>query len=97
MNLSISVNNVYKSPPKIIVEIGPENVSYLDFIKNGIKIEKGKKDIQEIVEARVINLNPQNVKEDYWFSIDNEEYEVKPIKITLLPKMLNIFCRASNI
>lgn len=98
IDLNILINNVQKSTPKIIVEIGPENVSYFDFIRNGIKLEKGTKDdIQEIVEARVIKLNPQQLKEDYWFSIDNEEYEVKPINITLLPKLLNVFCTSPNV
>lgn len=64
----------------------------MDFIKNGIKIEKGEKeDIKEVVEARLVKLNPQNVTDNSWFSIDNEEYEVKPVKITVLPKLLNMF------
>lgn len=81
---------------KLVVEIGPKNIRYIDFIKNGMRVETGsKRNVEEIFEARVIKLNPQK-EENSWFSIDNEEYEVKPIKITLLPKLLNIFCTNSN-
>lgn len=81
---------------KLNVEIGPETIKYFDFVREGLKFEKEEtRNIQEALEARVIILNPQG-GDGSWFSIDNEEYEVKPIKITLLPKLLNVFCLNSN-
>nr|CAH7735397.1 unnamed protein product [Callosobruchus chinensis] len=82
-----------KDISKIIVEIGPEHVDYFDFIKNGIRKEKGEKmELQEIIEAKMLEINPESNK-NAMFSIDNESYEVKPIKVTLLPKTLKMFCR----
>nr|XP_023013717.1 acylglycerol kinase, mitochondrial [Leptinotarsa decemlineata] len=84
--------------PKLVMEIGPEKVQYLDFLKNGFKLEKGeKKDVSEVIEAKTVNINPKVQEKEVWFSIDNEEYEVKPVKITLLPKIINVFCRKESI
>lgn len=96
IDLNVLVNNsIHASPsgtPKITIEIGPKYINYIDFVKNGLKIEKGEKeDVEEVVEARIVKLNPQNITDNSWFSIDSEEYEVKPIKITLLPNYINVF------
>jgi acylglycerol kinase len=43
------------------------------------------------IEARTVVLFPENKvekDEEIYFSIDNEPYEVRPVKITLLPKRL---------
>lgn len=99
IDLSISTNDAIRYSDhnhKLIVKIGPKTINYFDFVKNGFRIERGEeKDVRELVEARVIKLNPQK-EDDSWFSIDNEEYEVKAIKITLLPKLINIFCNSSS-
>ncbi|VEN51528.1 unnamed protein product [Callosobruchus maculatus] len=80
-----------KAISKIIVEIGPEHVDYFDLIKNGIRKEKREKmELQEIIEAKMLAINPESNK-NAMFSIDNESYEVKPIKVTLLPKTLKMF------
>lgn len=49
---------------------------------------------QEVVEARTVTILPKETTEDdreIYYSIDNEQYEVLPIKITLQPKKLNFF------
>lgn len=46
------------------------------------------------IEARTIVLRPEDSKDedkDVYYSIDNEQYEVMPIKITLLPKRVDFF------
>lgn len=99
VELKVLINNVSKNStiPKITIEIGPKNVKYIEYVKNGFKIEKGEKEeIEEVLEARIIKLNPENVIDTTWFSIDSEEYEVKPIKITLLPKLIKVFCIDHN-
>ncbi|CAH1098643.1 unnamed protein product [Psylliodes chrysocephalus] len=101
-DLALSTQNIIPQTkemlPKLVVEIGPDHVDYLDFVKNGFKLEKGeKKDIKEVIEAKSININPENDRQDTWFSIDNEDFEVRPIKITLLPRIINIFCKKDSI
>jgi acylglycerol kinase len=49
---------------------------------------------QEVIEARTVTILPSQTSEDdreIYYSIDNEQYEVLPIKITLQPKRLNFF------
>lgn len=46
------------------------------------------------IEARTVVLLPENKSDDdseVYYSIDNESYEVMPIKITLLPKRVEFF------
>ncbi|XP_050501063.1 acylglycerol kinase, mitochondrial [Diabrotica virgifera virgifera] len=102
-DLELSTLNVIdgsssETPSKLVVEIGPDNIEYLDFVKNGFKLEKGeKKDVREFIEARTVNINPEIKAQEAWFSIDNENYEVKPIKVTLLPKIINMFYKKENV
>lgn len=46
---------------------------------------------KEVIEARTVDLKPEMNRENLWFSIDNEEYEVKPIRVTLLPNILKMY------
>lgn len=49
--------------------------------------------MSEILKCFSINfLCPRLFQEEMYFSIDNEPYEVRPVKITLLPKSINVFC-----
>ncbi|KAJ8911340.1 hypothetical protein NQ315_014184 [Exocentrus adspersus] len=85
-----------KGIPKLEVRIGPEELSYIDFVKNGWMSEQGKsRDVKEVYEARTIEIKPEQ-KTQSWFSIDNEYYEAKPIKVTLLPEAVNMFCKKES-
>ncbi|XP_055708178.1 acylglycerol kinase, mitochondrial [Phlebotomus papatasi] len=49
---------------------------------------------KEPIEARTVQIlpgNEDNPPKDKYYAIDNEEYDVKPIKITLLPRAINMF------
>ncbi|XP_030759987.1 acylglycerol kinase, mitochondrial [Sitophilus oryzae] len=80
--------------PKIQLYIGPPKVDYVDFVRQGWKYENdGSREIEESIEARTIEIDPKLVKgQELWFSIDNEDYEAKPIKVTLLPRLLKMYC-----
>ncbi|CAH1174025.1 unnamed protein product [Phaedon cochleariae] len=104
-DLALSTLNIIENPsgtediPKLVIEIGPNKVEYMDFVRNGFRMEKGmKRDVEEIIEVKSIEINPELVQgKDVWFSIDNEDYEVKPVRITLLPKIIHIFCSKESI
>ncbi|KXZ75829.1 hypothetical protein TcasGA2_TC031813 [Tribolium castaneum] len=85
--------------PKLVVNVGPKSVNYFDFVKEGWKSEKGeKRKVREIIEARSVEIQPKiNQNEEKWFSIDNENYELKPVRVTLLPKLINVFCKKENL
>ncbi|KAJ8937290.1 hypothetical protein NQ318_020340 [Aromia moschata] len=80
--------------PKLQIQIGPDRIDYLDFVRNGWKSENGEtRDVKEVIEARTVEVKPEIKQKEAWFSIDNENYEVKPVRITLLPKAINMFCK----
>lgn len=81
--------------PKLMVKVGPKNINYLDFVKEGWRSENGKeRSVEDVIEARSIEIIPKipNKSEESWLSIDNENFELKPIRVTLLPKLINVFC-----
>lgn len=85
------------APPSIKIRLGPEKVSYLDFVKEGWRRADGiKTGIEETIEAKDIELRPREsvLKSDQtkMFSIDNEEFDIKPIRVKLLPKSVTMFC-----
>ncbi|KAK0170948.1 hypothetical protein PV328_008724 [Microctonus aethiopoides] len=90
-------NLLEKSPPSMKLFIGPESISYTDYVAEGWKREKGeRKLIQKTLDVKDIELLPNTTNESnakqHYFSIDNEEFEMKPIKIKLLPNAVKIFC-----
>ncbi|KAH0811429.1 hypothetical protein GEV33_011362 [Tenebrio molitor] len=99
--LSIPNLNSNKETPKLVANIGPKTVDYFDFVKEGWKSENGRmRDVEEVIEARSIEIQPKVTNKsdsEGWFSIDNENYELKPIKVTVLPKLIKVFCRKENL
>ncbi|KAL1506042.1 hypothetical protein ABEB36_005477 [Hypothenemus hampei] len=89
--------NQDNAPAKLNLLIGPKKVDYFDFVREGWKSEQGEsRSVSELIEARTIEIHPILKKKDVWFSIDNEDFEMKPVRITLLPKMLTVYCRKNG-
>lgn len=87
-------NESYEGPPKLELKLGPESVDYFGFVSEGFKSVKGERTVNETIEARQIELSPEVAgNKEMWFSIDKENFEVKPVKITLLPKTIPLFCK----
>lgn len=82
--------------PSLRVKLGPDKITYGDFVSEGWKRIKGdKSNIVEKLDARMLELIPETISSEekpVWFAIDNEEYEVKPIRVTLIPKAIKVFC-----
>ncbi|CAG9858565.1 unnamed protein product [Phyllotreta striolata] len=85
------------SPAKLLMRIGPDSVAYLDFVRNGFRLEKGENsDVTEVIEAKTVDIRPENAKQSAWFSIDSEDFEVRPVKVTLLPRIIRVFCKKES-
>lgn len=97
---TIQDQNLKDKPPKLQLKVGPDSLNYLDFVAEGWRSEQGtSREVKETIEARQVQLLPLNSKDEKekWFSIDNEEYEAKSVRITLLPKMIQMFCKKDNV
>ncbi|XP_017877920.1 acylglycerol kinase, mitochondrial [Ceratina calcarata] len=82
------------------VKMGPKNISYFSFVSEGWKNERRDNDdeslCKQVTEAKIIELNPRKIDRDYTLYIDNEEYELKPVEIKLLPRAVKVFCSRTN-
>lgn len=86
--------------PKLNIKIGANENYGVDFISESwVRLNEHKLNdiinVKENLQARTIELIPENIQnrsnDDIYYSIDNEAYEVKPIKISLLPKAITMF------
>lgn len=89
----------YKTPiPCLQISIGPQTLGYWEFITRGWQYIKGEylKNTNTL-QVKDVKLQPKvrkAVKDaEYWFYIDNDDYEIKPIYIKLLPNRVIMFCQ----
>lgn len=99
-----TMENGDESKPKMTIKIDstPDNYG-IDFILNSWKRLWNQKydeiPVKRTIEARSITLlperplqeNPEEEEKESFYTIDNENYEVKPVKITLLPQRVEFF------
>lgn len=75
------------------IEIVPKStIKNLDQMENNkeIEIETENPD-QKAVKQESVKPTQDNLNEEKFFYIDHESFEVKPIRITLLPQILNFY------
>lgn len=98
----ISTNTAEGTPesePKMNIKIDSNpNDSGFDYILNSWSRVRDRRYLEpsqtRSIEARTLVLLPETTSEEdneIYYSIDNESYEVLPIKITLLPKRVEFF------
>lgn len=81
---------------KLTIKLGKNEVSGFDFMSESWSRLNGAefKSVNEI-SCRTIEIRPKKVfiegQNEIYFSIDNEAYEVKPIRISLLPKAVTMY------
>ncbi|XP_014471802.1 PREDICTED: acylglycerol kinase, mitochondrial [Dinoponera quadriceps] len=92
--LHIKTENVNsRSVPSLEVSLGPDNVGYISFVKEGWKQEKyDEPPVNPVLDAKYIELYPKQKDKNRTFYIDHEEYDLKPIQIRLLPQSITMFC-----
>lgn len=98
-DLLLSTNNIRKSDdnldPKLEIQLGSDNPTSFEFLSDSIiQVRTNTFKSNKIIEARTIEIIPKNVyseENEVFFSIDNEAYEVKPVKVSLIPKAVSIY------
>lgn len=81
---------------KLHLQLGPPDTNYFNFVTQGFKTSKGEnRDYSDVIHVRQVEIVPKNIQptKEVWFSIDKEEYEARPVRITVLPKILKIYCK----
>ncbi|XP_049868397.1 acylglycerol kinase, mitochondrial [Pectinophora gossypiella] len=91
----IRTNN---SIPSLQVKIGKNNYSYTEFVAEGWKRLNGENDNAKTIPVRTVEFRPRiDEDKEITISIDQEEFEAKPVKITLLPKVVKLFCKQPQV
>lgn len=93
-----NVEDILETPPRLNIRLGSAKVSKTDWIQDAwqrTNDELNSKVLDRIIGSRTMELIPeQRTKADgseEFYSIDNEAFEVKPIRVTLLPERVSIF------
>ncbi len=90
--------------------LGPEDIGTFQFISEGWSRNRGSSpSIREKIVVQQFEMIPQvqekaqdesSNKEDpaveKWYSIDNDNYEVKPVRVTILPQAIKMFAPYSK-
>lgn len=99
VDLNLTTPNIRPSTEGIQIDVGPEDISYTDFVKEGWQRIQGKLtgSTVDTFSAQQLEIHPKTVKteQEKCLSIDNEEYEVRPVRITLVPKSVRMFTAPS--
>lgn len=86
-----------ESPARLHLETASLVEPGIDFIKESwsriLVKEKHESTPASVVEGRTITLIPQTEEKytDKYFYIDNEQYEVRPVKISLIPNAFDVY------
>lgn len=76
--------------PAISIILGKNRYTYTEFVAEGWK--RLKNDVKEdAIHARTVELLPKETDKEVTIEIDKEDFELKPIKVTLLPKVVKLF------
>ncbi|XP_013780224.1 acylglycerol kinase, mitochondrial-like [Limulus polyphemus] len=101
LNLDIKTKNVESeelTEEAMTVNILPSDCSRTNFIHQGVSRQNEEISTPNTgcrkIHARVLQLTPSVQEgEERWYSVDNDNYEVQPVKVELLSKKLYMYCR----
>lgn len=81
--------------PALGIVLGRSTYSYTDFVSEGwSRVKKKESYLDDVISARTVELIPNKPTNEVMIEIDKEEFEVKPVRITLLPKVVKLFCKS---
>ncbi|XP_002002875.4 acylglycerol kinase, mitochondrial [Drosophila mojavensis] len=88
INLSHNEENFSELESKFIDSLQPG----WDLIKNIPKITNKTVEPNLVLKSRTIKLYPSVSDEPIFYSIDGEEYEPRPIQVSIVPNAIKVFC-----
>lgn len=93
-----NVEDMQPPPKKMLIRLGSANVATTDWIRDAWRRttdELSSSATGRCLESRTVELIPERKPRtegpEEFYSIDNEAFEVKPIRVTLLPGHINMF------
>lgn len=91
----IQSSNMNKNAPvpALSILLGKSHYSYTQFVADGWSKLKEQNANGDPIHVRSVEFIPRKLDKEVLIEIDKEEFEVKPVKITLLPKVVRLFCQ----
>jgi acylglycerol kinase len=80
--------------PALNISLGQNTYTYTGFVSEGWRRLKQNYPHTQTIPVRTVELIPNEEKKEVMIEIDKEEFESKPVKITLLPKIVKLFCKS---
>ncbi|KZC09762.1 PREDICTED: acylglycerol kinase, mitochondrial [Dufourea novaeangliae] len=94
---NVEKSQASSSPAALKLKMGPKHVGYFSFVVEGWKQENDNKLLyKQVLEAKDIEITPQEITKENTLYIDDEEYELKSVKIKLLSRAVKVFCPDLN-
>lgn len=98
INVTPSVHRVdgdILSPPKLTIRYNHQQLDGFSFItKSWQRVRSKVFEAERTFDARTVHLVPETISSDdkeMYFSIDNEAFEVKPIRISVVPRAIQLY------
>lgn len=95
--ISINPTRQFDETPALNVMFGKDTMTATDFILDSWKRLRTVEFIPDsVMNVRTLEFQPENVyseENEAFFSIDNEAYEVKPVRISVVPGAVRMFVR----
>lgn len=83
--------------PKLSVLMGKDNSTGFDFVLDSwSRLRTDEFEPNQVMEVRAVEIVPEHVYGDdneSFFSIDNEAYEVKPVRISVVPRAVRLYVK----
>lgn len=92
-DFKIETVNPTHDKPKLNVVLGKNSYSYTEFVSEGWNRLKNVQGNSNVISVRTVELVPKESEKEVTIEIDREEFEAKPVKVTILPKIVKLFCR----
>lgn len=93
--LSTNVLRQSSDVPELSIQLGSKETSGIDFIsKSWSRLRRNSVSANEVIGVRTVEIIPAQDSTDekeLFFSIDNEAYEVKPVRVSIMPRAVDVF------
>lgn len=90
-------NRLETELPRLVIQLGRDEPSTVDFLKDSwTRVYSDEFEPVHQVEVRSVEIRPEQEvlfsdEKEAFFSIDNEAYEVKPVRISVVPRAIRMF------
>lgn len=94
--ISQDANRLDTELPRLVIQLGRDEPTSVDFLRESwTRVHNDEFEPVRQVDVRAVEIRPEpevlfSEEKEAFFSIDNEAYEVKPVRISVVPRALRM-------